>query len=137
MIRYTLKCQDDHSFESWFQSAEAYETLHKAGHVSCPDCGSSKVVKALMAPPVRAARKQALKPEPDSQAAKLAALRKHVEDNSEYVGMSFAKEARRIHDGDAPERAIYGEAKIEEAKALVEDGVPVAPLPFLPPRRAN
>jgi len=67
----------------------------------------------------------------------LAALRKHVEANSEYVGMQFAKEARAMHDGDAPGRAIYGEARLDEAKKLVEDGIPVAPLPFMPKAKTH
>lgn len=137
MIRYTLKCPDDHAFESWFQSAEAYDVLRKAGHVVCPDCGSTCIEKAMMAPQVQAAHKTALSAPQTDKEAKLAKLKAHVEKNSEYVGLNFASEARAIHDGDAPERAIHGEAKAEDAKALIEDGVPVAPLPFLPGRRAN
>jgi len=67
----------------------------------------------------------------------LAEMRRHIEENSEYVGMSFAREARAIHEGDAPERAIHGEARAEEARKLIEDGIPVAPLPFLPKSKAN
>lgn len=141
MIRFSLKCQDDHAFESWFQSGEAYDSLRTAGHVACPVCGSTTVEKSLMAPSVRPARKAATRPDlsaPASDAEKaLAELRRKVEENSEYVGLDFVTEARRIHDGEAPERAIYGEARIDEAKKLIEDGVPVAPLPFLPNRRTN
>jgi len=76
--------------------------------------------------------------EPASPAEKaLADLKAQVEKNSEYVGMNFAREAREIHDGTAPERAIYGEARPEEARKLIEDGVPVAPLPFVPARKSN
>ncbi len=67
----------------------------------------------------------------------MAALRAKIEASSEYVGLNFAAEARAIHDGDAPERAIYGEAKPDEAKRLIEDGIPVAPLPFIPVRKTN
>lgn len=143
MIRYTLKCESDHSFDSWFQSAEAFDKLLAAGMVACSVCGSSKVSKALMAPSVQPARKAAEKPEAPLSAPQgeveqaLAAMRRHVEENSDYVGMNFAAEARAMHDGDAPERAIHGEAKLEEAKALLEDGIPVAPLPFLPRRKTN
>ncbi len=137
MIRYTLKCDKDHGFESWFQSAEAFEALKRAGHAACPECGSTDVEKALMAPPVRPGRKQQLS-QPASETEKmLTRMRKEVAANSEYVGMEFATEARAIHEGAAPHRSIYGEAKPQEAKALIEDGVPVAPLPFMPPRRAN
>ena len=146
MIRYTLKCPSDHDFESWFQSATAFDTLLKSGHLTCPACGSADVAKSLMAPTVRPARGAAAvttktrpnlsRPGNDMETA-FAAMRKQVEENSEYVGMNFVAEARRIYDGDAPERSIYGEAKPEEARRLIEDGVPVAPMPFMPARKVN
>lgn len=166
MIRYALKCAEGHGFESWFQSAAAYDRLAAAGQVTCPHCGESRVEKTLMAPQVRPARGAA--PVPDeadtnrggAQAhgayigtsgavggaltgaatpaeAALAALRRHIETTADYVGTDFAVEARRIHDGDAVERPIWGEARISEAKALIDDGIPVAPLPFRPTRKSN
>ena len=144
MSRFSLKCDKDHGFESWFPSGGAYETLKAQGHVACPVCGSAAVEKALMTPalrPTRAAEATAERPAltapstPVEEA--LAALKRQIEENSEYVGMNFAAEARRIHAGDAPERAIHGEARAEEAKKLIEEGVPVAPLPFLPARKVN
>lgn len=143
MIRYALTCDNDHGFESWFQSAEAFERLRGIGKVTCTTCGSDKVEKTLMAPSVRPARKAAVKEatsisKPASQAEEmLAKARRHLEENSDYVGMNFVSEARAIHDGLAPERSIYGEARVEEAKKLIEDGVPVAPLPFVPTRKTN
>lgn len=133
MIRYGLKCANGHQFESWFQSASAFDILKDAGHVTCIECGTADVEKMLMAPALGA--RQANAPSPREEA--LAKLRQHVAQNSEYVGNSFATEARRMHDGDAPTRSIHGEARIEDARKLLEDGVPVAPLPFLPPRRVN
>lgn len=162
MIKYTLKCDQGHSFESWFQSASAFDSLAAAGHVTCVSCGSATISKSLMAPRVRPARSEAQAPAdpqetpqsgeaatqetaqpmalsaPQSEAeAALSALRKQVEENSEYVGGSFAKQARDMHLGDAPDRSIYGTARPEEAKALIEDGVPVMPLPFIPKENAN
>ena len=145
MITYSLRCSKSHDFDSWFQSALAYEKLLAAGQISCPVCGDPGVEKTLMAPAVRPARNAGVgavaKPnlrEPQSELeAALAELRRQVEANSEYVGLNFAAEARRMHDGDIDPRAIYGEAKPDEARALIEDGVPVAPLPFMPPRKAN
>ena len=139
MIRYALTCDRDHGFESWFQSAEAFDRLRAAALVRCPDCGSGEVTKSLMAPQVQASRDrgQPLSVPVTEREKALAELRRKVEENSEYVGMSFAAEARKIHDGDAPERSIWGEAKPDEARRLIEDGVPVAPLPFLPQRKAN
>lgn len=147
MIRYTLKCDQSHSFESWFASAEAFEKLHAAGMVLCAICGSSEVEKALMAPAVRPARKAAAPAEAPAAAPlsapqnkmeeALAAMRREVEENSDYVGLNFAAEARAMHTGERPERAIHGEAKLEEARALLEEGIPVTPLPFLPKRSSN
>ena len=144
MIRYSLKCEAGHGFDSWFKGAEAFSTLVSAGQVVCPVCGSAQVEKELMAPAVRPARKaEALPAKPDLAAPasdleeKIAALRRQIEENSEYVGMNFAAEARAIHAGDAPERTIHGEARPDEARAMIEDGLPVAPLPFLPARKVN
>ncbi|MFO1174323.1 MAG: DUF1178 family protein [Paracoccaceae bacterium] len=146
MIHYALTCDKDHAFESWFQSAEAFDRLQAAGHIGCAVCGSVRVGKSLMAPAVRPARATGgdtaapvgpLSTPRSAVEEALAALRRQVEENSEYVGPDFAAEARAIHDGDAPARAIYGEAHRDEARRLVEDGVPVAPLPFLPARKAN
>lgn len=144
MIHYSLKCSNDHGFESWFASAGAFDGLQRAGQVTCPVCGSSTVEKALMAPSVRPARKQAepkpaqplAAPKSDLEKA-IAELRKQVEKNADYVGLNFAAEARAIHEGEAEARSIYGEARPDEARKLLEDGVPVAPLPFLPQRKAN
>jgi hypothetical protein len=136
MVRYSLSCADGHLFESWFQSASAFDDLAARGLLSCAECGSPKVRKALMAPAVAASGPDLSTPR-DPREAALAALRRQVEENSDYVGLSFAAEARRIHAGEAPERHIWGEAKPSEAKALLEEGIPVAPLPFLPKRSAN
>jgi len=142
MIRYTLRCDQDHGFDSWFQSAAAFEALAAGDHLSCPICGSRAVTKGLMAPAVRparsatAARTELSQPQSEVEAA-MALMRRRVEETSDYVGMNFVTEARRMHEGDAPERPIYGEAKVAEAQALLDDGVPVAPLPFMPRRKTN
>ncbi|MBU2992039.1 DUF1178 family protein [Octadecabacter sp. 1_MG-2023] len=138
MIRYTLICNEYHQFDSWFQSSDGFDALADAGHLSCAICGSSDVKRSLMAPSVQSKSKapELKSPQSDAETA-LTQMRKDVEANSEYVGEGFAKEARKMHDGDAPERAIYGEAKLDEAKKLIEDGVPVAPLPFMPKRKSN
>lgn len=143
MIQYALKCAEGHSFDSWFQSGSAYDKLQSAGHVACVVCGSTTVEKALMAPRVSHGDLDAPRARPLTEASRhpaeqaLAALKEHVEKNSDYVGGNFAQEARKMHLGEAPERSIWGEAKVEEAKALVEDGIPIAPLPFTPTRKSN
>jgi len=152
MIRYTLKCADGHSFESWFQSADAFDTLAAKGLVCCAICGGGDVAKALMAPRVAVQDAPAAplaEPAPDAVAARplsepghpaeamLRAMRAHLAQNSTYVGGRFAAEARAMHLGDTEERMIHGEAKPHEARALIEEGIPIAPLPFLPPDKAN
>ncbi len=138
MIRFQLTCDQDHSFESWFASGNAFEGLQTAGRLECPFCGSVRVGKALMAPSISGAAPEAIQPKaPDALAQKLVAWRKHVEATSDYVGVEFVAEARAIHDGTAPERPIWGEARPDEARKLIEDGVPVAPLPFVPRNKTN
>ncbi|WP_373353672.1 DUF1178 family protein [Pseudoroseicyclus sp. CXY001] len=140
MIRYALSCAEGHEFESWFASADAYDTLAATGHLSCAVCGSPKVSKRLMAPAVAAeepADKSRLGTPRTEVEQALAEYRRKVEAESDYVGLSFAEEARAMHDGDRPKRSIYGEARLEEAKRLIEDGIPVAPLPFRPRAKSN
>ena len=145
MIHYAPKCSEDHRFESWFQSAAAFDKLQAAGMVACAVCGTSKVDRDLMAPRVshgtakpkpQAPAKPLLTPASPAEKA-LAELKAHIEKTSEDVGRDFAREARAIHLGDAPSRAIRGEARPEEARKLVEDGVPIAPLPFKVGRKTN
>ena len=138
MIRFNLSCADGHRFDSWFQSSDAFESLQRKGHLSCAVCGSAAVDKALMAPAVAASEGAAPTRETASKAAAASeALRKKVEETSDYVGPRFADEARAMYLGEVPHRSIYGEARGDEAKALIEDGIPVAPLPFIPRKRSN
>lgn len=150
MIRYTLRCERGHEFESWFQSSSAYDSQHKRGLVTCPVCESTKVDKAIMAPRIARKGKSRSAPEPrtvpadDSPTslvmapqerelvARLRELRDHVLKNADDVGKKFPDEARKMHYGDIEHRAIYGEATAEEAKKLIDEGVEVAPLPVLP-----
>lgn len=130
MIKYSLKCENDHDFESWFGSISDFEKLQETGMLSCAICGSGDVTRAIMAPQVKTTEEPNLSAPASPAEQALRELRKNIEENSEDVGSKFASEARKIHDGDAPERSIYGQAKPEEAKALIEDGIPVAPLPW-------
>lgn len=130
MIRYDLKCSKGHSFDSWFGSSADFDKLMHAEMITCAVCGGTNVEKAIMAPRVSIKENQPLTatPSPAEQAVK--DLRAKIEASTDNVGTNFATEARRIHYGDAPERAIIGEAKVEEAKALVEEGVKITPLPW-------
>lgn len=142
MIRYSLTCARDHRFDSWFANAAAFDTLKAGGQLECPVCANRQIAKALMAPAVATVDAPPTKTpaarHPDALLAeRIAALRKHVEETSEHVGVEFVSEARAIHEGLAPERPIWGEAKPDEARKLIEDGVPVAPLPFIPRAKTN
>lgn len=152
MIVFDLACPNAHVFEAWFGSTDDYEAQRKRGLVSCPLCGSGGVAKAVMAPnvgpkgnradtaphlpvpaPPSATPMRSGPPMPAEMKAALAAMAQiqtKMLEKSEHVGSNFAKEARAIHEGESPERIIHGQATAEEARALVEDGVPVAPLPF-------
>jgi hypothetical protein len=159
MIRYTLRCDRGHAFESWFQSSSVYESQEKRKLVTCPACGSAKVERAIMAPQIvsRKGRDDALPaPAPVPMAvaevaapvstplmmaqerelrAKLKELRDHIVKNADNVGERFPNEARKMHYGDIEHRPIYGEASPDEARALIDEGVEVSPLPVLPDDR--
>lgn len=140
MIKYALVCDQDHEFEAWFSNSDSYDEQVARGLVECPHCGSIEVRKALMAPAVRTSRRKESTPE--HQLKQMASkVRAHIRDNYDYVGDEFASEARAMHDGEKPERLIYGETSAEESKALVEEGVPVATLPDAlaptPPKKVN
>ncbi|AUX69985.1 hypothetical protein CHX26_11235 [Porphyrobacter sp. HT-58-2] len=155
MIVYDLACQEGHRFEGWFGSSADFDDQRARGLLACPHCGSDTVAKAPMAPAVPAkgnSRKEVLPPEaprpmanttmpPEMQKA-LAALAKAQAEalkNSTWVGDKFAEETRKMHYGERDEAPIHGQASLAEAKALIEEGVPVAPLPFpvAPPEKLN
>jgi len=162
MIRYSLNCDQGHSFESWFQDSDAYDQQAEHGLVSCPHCGSAKVEKAIMAPRLSVTAKKRKVPveqpvatpapaTPDASAApapvamispqeqalraKLKELRDHLTKNADNVGAKFPEEARKMHYGEIEHRSIYGVASPEEAKDLAEEGIEFHPLPTLPDER--
>ncbi len=147
MIRYSLVCANAHEFEGWFRSSEDFDTQSSAGLCACPHCGSTSVGKALMRPAVSTSETKAaatmdvatapveVPPEAREFIEKLKEIKAAMLAKSEDVGKRFAEEARRIHFGEAPTRAVHGEATHEEARALVEDGIDILPLPILPGER--
>lgn len=161
MIRYTLRCDKDHTFESWFPSSDSYEKQKAHGFVACPTCGSVAVEKAVMAPSVARtdrprvaqprppeapaaepapaptpAEQMALMSEPERELRRmLRAVREHVTSTADYVGDQFADLARKMHQGDVEHRSIYGEATPEEVRTLKEEEVEVFALPVLPDER--
>lgn len=137
MIRFSLHCEHAHEFEGWFRSNDDFDTQKKRGFVECPACGSSKVEKALMAPAVSTSRRQekmalAMGEQQRRAMAELKTLSQKMRENADYVGDKFAEEARKIHFGETEARGIYGEATVEEAKGLIEDGVDFMPIPVFP-----
>ncbi|HEU0084979.1 MAG TPA: DUF1178 family protein [Bradyrhizobium sp.] len=155
MIRYNLRCDAGHAFESWFQSSSAYESQEKRKLVGCPACGSTSVERAIMAPQIVSKKKDRAEPvaaAPSTDVAvpastplmmaqerelraKLKELRDHIVKNADNVGERFPNEARKMHYGELEHRPIYGEASPEEARSLIDEGVEVSPLPVLPDDR--
>ena len=150
MIHYNLRCAAGHEFDGWFKDSAGFETQAEAGLVACPQCGERQVTRALMTPSIpkktRAVTVAAEMPPapapapepaaggvmPDAVRAVLHKLRAEVEKNCDYVGADFAAEARRIHEGEAPPRGIYGESTQEEAESLAEEGIAFARIPWVP-----
>lgn len=140
MIRYALVCAHDHEFEGWFGSSSDFDAQIAKGLVTCPVCASAEVRKQIMAPAVAGTKRTSPQGPPELRTLVMEAIgkiRSHVEENFDYVGDAFAREARAIHEGRAEDRGIYGEASPEEVKKLVEDGVPVAALPAAPPKKVQ
>lgn len=138
MIKYALACEHGHEFEGWFGASADYDDQQARGLLECPMCATKAVRKQIMAPAVLGSKAQALSAEERAQRRAMMMqafkqVRQHVEETFDNVGDSFAKEARAIHEGKAETRPIYGDATPQEVKALVEDGIPVAPLPPKPP----
>ncbi|HXP31115.1 MAG TPA: DUF1178 family protein [Stellaceae bacterium] len=155
MILFKLRCTEDHEFEAWFRDNAAYDRQHSRGQIACPSCGTVAVEKALMAPRLGRSRSEAPQPEPAraepappepaAPAAQptpaqlrraLQEMRRQVERNCDYVGPKFAEEARKMHRGDARARGIYGEATPAESRALADEGIEVASIPWVPPNDA-
>lgn len=150
MIHYNLRCLNGHSFDGWFRSSAAFDQQAGAGLLDCPVCATTKVTRALMAPRLSSGAKAPPEPSarpekpsqdvtvpppppmPDQVRAVLQRIRAEVEQKCEYVGPRFAEEARAIHTGAQPPRAIYGETTPDQAEALAEDGIDVARIPWIP-----
>jgi len=124
MIAYQLQCRTGHAFEGWFPDSAGFDVQAAEGKLVCPVCNSKQVEKAVMAPAIAGkAREQA------QARAALRGLRQKMLANAEHVGGEFPEEARKIHYGETEERPIYGEASGAEVESLLEEGVPVAPIP--------
>ena len=142
MIKYALTCDQGHPFEGWFSVSADFDDQRARNMIACPMCGSHEVAKQIMAPAVAGTKAQTagLDASPKARAMMMEAMgrvRDHVEKNFDYMGDSFASEARAIHEGRSEERGIYGEATPTEVRDLVQDGVPVAPLPPAPPKKTE
>ncbi|KQV58878.1 MULTISPECIES: DUF1178 family protein [unclassified Caulobacter] len=142
MIKYALQCDAAHEFEGWFGASADYDDQVQRGLIQCPVCGSTGVSKQIMAPAVAGTKARRAEPAVDPKMREMmmtamGEVRRHVEENFDNVGDAFAKEARAIHEGKSEERGIYGEASPAEVKALVEDGVRVAPLPPAAPKKTD
>ena len=139
MIKYNLKCENNHNFDAWFSDSSNFEEQNKNNLIFSPKCNSTKIEKKIMAPNIGSKKQSytnALKTEKNYEKI-IKNVRKHVEKNFEYVGNKFADEARAIHYGEKEEREIYGETSVEEAVDLIEEGVNVSPIPGVDPKLKN
>jgi len=145
MIRYALLCEHEHEFEGWFGASADFDDQQARGLLDCPVCGSKAVRKAIMAPAVAGTKKRGQDSAPLSDPGQnhammmeaMGRLRRHVEETFDDVGDAFATEARAIHEGRSEDRGIYGQATSAEVRGLVEDGVPIAPLPPEPKKKTE
>ena len=139
MIKYSLECNKSHTFDAWFSDSLNFEKQNKNNQISCPNCSSLKIKKSIMAPsiPSKNYKSNLLNEKKDKVEVVLSKVRKHVEDNFDYVGDKFADEARSMHYGEKEEREIYGETTIEDAVDLIEEGVNVKPMPGVDPKLKN
>ncbi len=156
MIKYALRCEHSHQWDAWFPSISGFDDQNARGLVDCPYCGSKEVEKAPMAPAIvtsKPAKKAAPEPAselpmtpnlpvaiaqgdmglqiPEPVRAMMAEIKERIEKTHAYVGDTFAREVRAMHDGETEERPIYGEATAKEVRELIEDEIPVAPIPVL------
>ena len=141
MIRYALTCDREHEFEGWFAASADFDDQQARGLVDCPVCASKGVRKAIMAPAVAGTKRRSQDQSPaqnhQMMMEAMGRVRRHVEENFDDVGDAFASEARAIHEGRSEDRGIYGQASSQEVRDLVEDGVPIAPLPPEPPKKTQ
>lgn len=151
MISFSLICEKGHEFDGWFRNSTVFDEQSAGGELACPVCGSARIEKSLMAPniPAKSNRKEsanvpaeagpkapvfggAAGPDAQKLVEQIRGLRKHLLATADYVGDRFAEEARKIHYEEADKRGIYGEASLDEARELLEEGVSVLPIPSLP-----
>jgi len=139
MISFTLRCTKDHEFEGWFKDSATFEAQQKGQEIECPVCGSHGIEKALSRPNISsgktqgAAQAEILRKTRES----LREIRQKIESTHENVGDRFAEEARKIHYGESETRGIYGETTGVEARELIEEGIPVAPIPWIEEAKDN
>ena len=131
MIIFNLNCSDcTSSFEGWFENTKDYNNQIRKGLLTCPSCNSTQIKKGLMAPKISKKSNSKIFKRNKSFASNVKKLKKIIENEFDYVGDKFTEEAKKIKYGEAKERAIYGEASIEQTKELIDEDIDVLPLPF-------
>jgi len=136
MIRYNLKCHNDHEFESWFSSSGEFDKLNKKGLIDCIYCSSKKINKSIMAPMIlnlttKDKQTEIIKNDFQNEKNKLLQLRNYVEKNFEYVGKDFSKKVREVHYDKKTKKTIYGTTTQKERKELAEEGIDLLSIPWI------
>ena len=131
MIVFNLNCSDcAFSFEGWFENTKDYNKQIRKGLLTCPSCNSTQIKKGLTAPNIAKKSNSKIPKRNKSIASNVKRLKKIIEKEFDYVGDKFTEEAKKIKYGEVKERAIYGEASIEQTKELIDEDIDVLPLPF-------
>ena len=136
MIKYNLKCHNDHEFESWFSDSREYEKLNKKTLLECIYCSSKKINKSIMAPTILNLKEnnkqiEMINRDFKDEKNKLLNLRKYIEKNFDYVGKNFSKKVREVYYDKKNKKAIYGTTTPKERKELVEEGIDLLSIPWV------
>ena len=136
MIKYNLKCQNNHEFESWFSNSEEFDKLNNKNLLECIYCSSKNIKKSIMAPMVsnlkiKEEKSEIINKDFKNEKSKLLELRKYIEKNFDYVGKDFSKKVREVYYDKKSKKAIYGTTTKEEREELAEEGIDLLSIPWV------
>ena len=136
MIKYNLKCHNDHEFESWFSNSKEFDKLNKKGLLECIFCSSKKINKSIMAPTILNSKEKNYQLDITNkdfkgEKNKLLNIRKYIEKNFEYVGKDFSKKVREVYYDKKSKKAFYGTTTAKEREELAEEGIDLLSIPWI------
>ena len=136
MIKYNLKCKNNHEFESWFSNSEEFDKLNKRDLLECIYCSSKKISKSIMSPRIsnlniKQEKENLINRDIKNEKNQLLRLRKYIEKNFDYVGKDFSKKVREVYYDKKSKKAIYGTATSKEREELAEEGIDLLSIPWI------